>query len=197
MSSSTGRLPGLTVLALCLSATAPPIMTARAGTPAPAAAALQDFETEADFYEGLDGARLDRSDRNDRNDRGDRGGLRLAAGSPAIALRPAVFARRVVSTINVTAATDRPITCKFKIASGGLWDFTYEATIRNPNDVVIAFGENWVNSKSRMTGTLTTTLTDPIVPGTYRCTIGWDAFNESTGQMFTLPPTTVPLSISQ
>jgi hypothetical protein len=101
MSSSAGRLPGLTVLALCLAATTPQIMTARAGTPAPAPAAL-----------------------------------------------------------------------------------------------LIAFGENWVSSKSRMTGSLTTTLTDPIIPGTYRCTIGWDVFNESTGQMFTLPPTTVPLTIT-
>jgi hypothetical protein len=165
--------------------------------PASAAAgpaiAMTDFDTTADFYEGLPSARRDH---RDREDRGERVGLRLAAGSSAVALRPAVFARRVVSTINVTA-TDRPITCQFTIvAENGLWDLTYDARIFNPNDVPIASGTRWANDKPSFTGALSTTLTDPIVPGTYRCTIDWHAASDSTGESVFLPTATVPMTVT-
>jgi hypothetical protein len=180
-------------LALCLAATASQKMTARVGTPAPASAALEDFATDQDFYEGVEEARLNRGDRDDR---GNRVGLRLASASSATALRPAVFSGRVVRTINVTTATDRPITCTFGISSNDPWDFTYDAHITDPNNAWIASGTRWVNNKYSMRGALTTTLTDPIVAGTYRCVIAWHAISDSTNEEYWLPPSTVPLSIT-
>jgi hypothetical protein len=193
LSSRTRPLIGTALLAICLTcAHSGSLPASAAGRPA---IAVQDFETEAEFFE--EGAEAAKAAHNAR-------GAGPAAGRRA-ALAPAMFTgsprpgARVmaVSTVTVTRATaDRPIKCTFRIyGPGGYFDFYYDAWITNPNNVTIAQHSTTTYNKWRAEGSVGVTLTDPIVLGTYKCWIYWEPYSPETGTVG-LPTGSVTLGIS-
>jgi hypothetical protein len=191
LSSRTRPLIGTALLAICLTC------AHSRNVPASAAAgptiAMQDFETSAELFE--EGAQAANG-----AGRASHASGRRAALAPAMSTRPLRTGPRLMmatSTFTVTRATaDRPIACTFRIIGpGGFWDFYYDAQIINPNNVTIAQHATTTYNKWRADGRVEVTLTDPIVTGTYRCTIYWEPYSVETGTI-SLPQSQVTLTMS-